>query len=312
MAEILGLEIALLIVTISIILSGILIGTGRAFSIKKIEFFGIEELLQSILNAALIGGIVLLIETIETISKETVTLYCSSESLIKETICSFTLLSEHLFYFFQELLSLNLLLGYYQSLVLDFTAFQIQPLQNLNAISSIFSSHLFITNILIILLNFNIHILTFFLENSIALFLPLGLVFRSFFATRKLGGFLVALSIGFYIFYPAFISIFPVPIEDIQSATSNITMITNNSNYAAIPLLDLNDNHVIAEKLDNMTNSSFVGNLVITEQATSKALSDVLFYSIFSPIFSLLLTLIFVRELGKILGENMSFSWGVV
>lgn len=312
MTEIIGMEIAILVVTISIVLSGIIIGLGRAFSIKKVELFGFEELTQSIINGALIGGIAVIIEVIQTISKDLIEPSCSTDSLIKGVECNFSLLSGHLFLFSQELTKLTVMLGYYQSLILDFSAFEIQPFVNIGAISTTFSFHLLLSSVLIILLNLNLQILSFFSENSLMLFLPIGLVFRSFFATRKLGGFLIAFSIGAYLFYPAFISIFPVPLEEINATNSNITAFVNNSMYATVPIIDLNDNYVIGEKLDNMSSANFVGDLTMIEQRSSKSLSDISFYSVFSPIFSFLITLVFIRELGNVLGGSMSFSWGVI
>ena len=42
-----GMQIAVIVVTASIVLSGILIGVGRAFSYKRIENFGVEEFFAS-------------------------------------------------------------------------------------------------------------------------------------------------------------------------------------------------------------------------------------------------------------------------
>lgn len=312
MTDIIGIEIAILVVTISLILSGIILGLGKAFSLKRAELFGLEELTQSIINGALIGGIALIIETIQTISQEVMDPICSESSLIKGVECTFSTLSGSLFFFSQELTKLTILLGYYQSLVLDFDILQIQLFENLSAVSNIFSAHLLFTNILIILLNLNLQILSFFAESSLALFLPLGLIFRSFFATRKIGGFLIALSIGIYLFYPAFIAIFPSPVGIVGSAASNMSLVTNSSEYATIPIIDLNDNYALAEKLDNMSQGSFVSDLTLIQQTNSKAISDVSLYAVFAPLFSLFLTIIFVKGLGDILGGELSFSWGVI
>lgn len=312
MSEIIGIDIAIIVVTISILLSGIILGLGRAFAVRRVELFGLEELTQSIINGALVGGIALIIEAIQTLSLEIMEPVCEAESLIKGAECTFSMLSDSLFLLSQELTRLTILLGYYQSLALDFVAFQIQPFENLSAISTTLSTHLLFSNILIILLNLNLQILSFFAESALVIFLPIGLVFRSFFATRRLGGFLIALSIGIYLFYPAFIALFPAPLAEVESATSNISIVTNNSFYATVPVIDLNDNLVIAEKLDNMSSGEFVNELTMIEQTNSRAISNITLYSVFAPLFSFFLTLIFIKELGNILGGEMSFSLGVI
>jgi hypothetical protein len=78
-------------------------------------------------------------------------------------------------------------------------------------------------------------------------------VLRTFFATRKVGGFLLALAIGLFIFYPTFVLIFPEPMADVQNTTSLMSDFTNNSYYATVPVLDLNGNNAIALKLDTLS-----------------------------------------------------------
>ena len=44
--DFIGMGMAVIVVTASIVLAGILIGVGRAFGYKKVEHFGINELIQ--------------------------------------------------------------------------------------------------------------------------------------------------------------------------------------------------------------------------------------------------------------------------
>ena len=59
-----GMNIAILVVSASIVLSGILIGVGRGLGYKKLEHFGIVELIQSMINAAIIGSFATIISLI--------------------------------------------------------------------------------------------------------------------------------------------------------------------------------------------------------------------------------------------------------
>ncbi len=312
MTEIVGINIAVLVVTISIILSGIILGLGKAFSIKRIELFGFEELIQSIINAALVGGIFVIIEVAQTISKEMAVSSGSSNSIISAASLSFKEIFSSINILSGEIVKLSILLGNYQSIVLNFGPIEIQPLQNLSSISNLFSIDLIFSNLLLIFVDFNLILLNFFEQNALFLFLPLGLIFRSFFATRKIGGFLIALSIGLYLFYPSFIMIFPFPHSELSNATNQMASITNNSNYTTIPIVDMNDNYVIAQKMDELSQNDFIGDLTLAHSKNSDALSKALLSAVFAPLFSLLITIIFIKGLGDILSGPMSFSLGVV
>jgi hypothetical protein len=334
-----GLSVAGIIVTASIILAGILIGVGRAFSQKRVENFGKDELVQSMINAAIIGAFASIITLISGISATLVSGKCGTGDAPAQLSCALTQIKTSLFKLFTETLKANNILGYYQSLVLDFNVFSIQPFSNLSSVSNVFSSQILTMQVLLMLLELNVQILDFVAQNALLLILPIGLVLRSLFATRRAGGFLIALSIGLYVLYPTFIMIFPNPEADLMNATADLQKFTNNSIYATMPVVDLNDNYAIAGKLDlmggrcfeNMSNSSlcenytstyfqdtnssnstmapdFTGDLTIITQANSDSISKVLLFSVVAPLLSLLLTIIFVKELGDVLGSEVGLS----
>jgi hypothetical protein len=322
MAELIGMNIAVIVVTISIILSGILIGLGRAFSYRNVERFGVEELLQSILNAAIVGAAALIVESVKTISSSVVTPACGAGDAITELGCVLNTLSVSTAELMNQCLAAMNLIGYYQTLTLNFGTFSIQPLVNLSGASSILSSQVLALNLLLILVNLNAQIVSFFAQNALALFFPIGLILRSFFPTRKMGGVLIGVALGMYIFYPAFVLAFPAP--DLTAATANVTAFNSNPLYAAMPVLNLNDNYAIAGKLDNMSaganvtlnNVSYVadfsGDLTVLAQMNATAISQVLLYGVFAPIFSLLVTLVFIREMGEVLGGELQFKTEVI
>jgi hypothetical protein len=256
-----GVEIAVMIVTASIILAAILIGVGKALGYKRIENFGVEELLQSIINAAIIGSFAAITDLVAVVSSSIVTPSCSSGTVVEQLLCNLQFLSTGLFGMFQELIQILTLLGYYQSLSLDFGAFAISPFTNLSSLSSVLSAQLLSLDMLIILVGLNIQVAEFIGANSLGLLLPVGLVLRTLFATRKVGGFLIALSIGLYLFYPTFVLIFPDPQMDVEYSVSLMSVFTSNIFYQTMPVVELNDNYAIAGKLDLMSGKCFDANL---------------------------------------------------
>ena len=326
-----GMSVAIIIVTASIVLAGIFIGVGRAFSYKRLENFGIEEFFQSGINAAIIGGLASIISLISGISATLATQSCGTGNAPEQLICTFEGIKESVFILLNESVRTLDILGYYQSLVLNFNAFSIAPFANLDSISNIFSSQVLLMQVQILLIELNIQIMNFVEQNALVLLLPIGLVLRTLFVTRKAGGFLIALSIGLYILYPSFVMIFPNPTADLNNATQVLTNFTNNSNYATVPIIDLNDNYAIAGKLDvlsgrcalnnsnssnceqftgNLTNRSvdFTGDLTLATQSNSVTLAKVTLYSVIAPLLALLVTIVFVRELGDLLGSEIGIS----
>ncbi len=346
--EFVGMNIAVIVVTASILLAGIMIGLGRAFGYKRIEHFGIDELIQSIINAAIIGAFAAIIALVAEVSASLVAESCTEGDVVSQLICNMELVNTHLFLLFQELVQVLTLLGYYASLSLDFGAFSISPFGNLATVSDAMSGQLLSVNVIMILIGLNIQISTFIQQNMLALIFPVGLILRTFFATRKVGGFLIALALGLYLFYPAFVLIFPTPVADINQSVGLMENFTNNSFYAPMPVIDLNDNYAIAGKIDLMTgrcprnlnisnitnatnitdpsacfdlvNTTFVNSSYLNQstdfssdlttiiQSNNDSISKSLLYSAIAPLFSFLVTAVFVKELGSVLGSEIGIK----
>ncbi len=324
MTGLLDSQVPVLVVTISIILAGILIGIGRAFNYKKIERFGLEEFVQAIVNAAIFGAAAVIIATSVEIGKTVQTAKClEGAAAIDELSCVVDKNSIGLFSLFQENVKILNILGYYQTLNLHFGAFSIQPLANIESISSTISSQAQAMQLNLMLLNLNLQIVNFISKNALELLFVVGLVFRMLFATRRFGGFLIALAIGLYLFYPSFVLIFPNPEGNINNAINISKNFTNNTAYATVPIVDLNDNNAIAERIDFMSGrvalnitenatvnstADFSGDLTIIVQSNSQAIADSYNYSVVAPIFSLILTIVFIKELGNILGGEIGIA----
>ncbi|MBI5227346.1 hypothetical protein HY988_02045 [Candidatus Micrarchaeota archaeon] len=264
-----GMSVAIVVVTASIILAGIILGVGRAFGYKKIEHFGIEEIIQSIINAAIIGSFAAIIALVGGVSSALVTSACAPGTSVEQLLCALGNANSSLFLSFMQLTKTLNLLGYYQTISLNFGSFSIAPFTNLSSVSGALSLQLLAFNLLNILFGLNFQIATFIKQSALSILFPVGLVLRTFFATRRVGGFLIALALGLYLFYPTFILIFPDPQPELNSSSILMQNFTNSSFYAAIPIVDLNSNYAIAGKLDimsgrcqqNLSNSSFCPNV---------------------------------------------------
>ncbi|MEW5996808.1 MAG: hypothetical protein AB1657_04405 [Candidatus Micrarchaeota archaeon] len=303
------LTLAGIVVSLSIILSGILMGLGRTLNSKRLEHFGTEELIQSVINAALVGAYTAIVAAATEISRGIITEgACTAGDAIENLQCIFSSLSSEIFALLAQAVSLHQMVSYYQTINLEFSTFSIQPMSGLSSIASVLQSQILTLQALLTVSQFQVQVLGFFAPQLLTFFLPVGLIFRSFFSTRRLGGFLIALSIGVYLFYPAFILIFPVP--ELNVTTANLTNVTNSTLYRTTPILDLNDNYAIAGKLDNMTTGDFTGDLTLAAQRISESISSLSLFVLLAPLFSLIVTAIFIKEVTEIFGGEFFFAVG--
>ncbi|MFH0738129.1 MAG: hypothetical protein V1827_05665 [Candidatus Micrarchaeota archaeon] len=340
-----GVEIAVIVVTASIVLAGIMFGLGRAFGSKKVEQFGLEELIQSIINAAIIGSFAAIIELVGVVSGSVVSEACSEGNVMHQLNCMLSALNSSIYLMLDGLIRTLDIIGYYQGMELDFGSFSMAPFSNLGPVSDTLGSQLLAGNLLMTLVSLNVQIAAFIGDNALGLLFPIGLVLRTVFATRKVGGFLIALSLGLFVFYPTFILIFPSPQLDVENATARMGNFTANAFYSSVPVIDLNGNYAIAAKLDilssrcdphayNITNTTnisatetacddflfeqnmttnttqnksfdFTGDVTLIMAGNSDALAKSALYSVIAPLFSLLVTAVFVKELANVLGSEI-------
>ncbi|MEM4272371.1 MAG: hypothetical protein QXH30_02180 [Candidatus Bilamarchaeaceae archaeon] len=316
----LDLTIAGTVVALSIVLSGLLIGIGRAIGAVRIEYFGREELIQAIINAALVGAYATITLTATEISKGMVGgAPCAQGDAMANLQCVYNSISEQVYALLQSAVYLQHMVGYYQSIVLEFSTFSIQPMSHLSSIALILDGQILLLQQLLLFSEMHVQLLSFFGPQLLAFFFPLGLIFRAFFSTRKLGGFLIALSFGLYLLYPSMVLVFPQP--QLNTTESLLLNITNKTQYSTLPILDLNDNYALAGKLDNMTALSpanatsaadFTGDLTLSTQHITEATSSLVIFIIFAPLFSLVVTLVFIKEATDIFGGEFFYTVGML
>ncbi len=316
----LDLTIAGTVVALSIVLSGLLIGIGRAIGAVKLEYFGREELVQAIINAALVGAYATITITATEISKGMVgNSACAAGDAMANLQCIYTSISGQTFSLLQSTIAIQQMVGYYQSIILEFSTFSIQPMSHLSSIALILEGQIFLLQQLLLVSEMHIQLLAFFGPQLLAFFFPLGLIFRSFFSTRKLGGFLIALSIGLYLLYPSMVLVFPQP--QLNETDMLLQNVTNKTQYSTLPILDLNDNYALAGKLDNMTaisstnstsSADFTGDLTLSTQYINEATSSLIVFIILAPLFSLIVTLVFIKEATDIFGGEFFYTVGML
>jgi len=314
------------LIVLLITFAGIIYGLGVALGSSKLKRFGANEIIQGIINAAIVGviiGVVALISTFSSGFYQHKACGTANES-VYWLECSYSSLSQNLSLTNQELIETSYMVGYYQSIVLSFgnnnanNSIQIQPLKYLDGVLRSFDATMVMFNL--IYTGIGLDIIIFATIGSVAMtfILPFGILLRSFFATRKLGGFLIALSVGLFIVYPLFILPFNLPSQQINDTNSLLQNFTSNSNYAiTIPLISLNTNNAVSSRIDSISNETvngtgsgnyFVGQITKIISSISQLTGTLFFYVILVPLFSLLITLVSIKEVYNTISGEFDFS----
>lgn len=304
-------DIAAQVISIMIILSGIAIGLGRAIGSKRLELFGMEELAQSIFNAAVVGVFAVVVATITQISSDIDFLTCGG-GLPEELQCQMASVVDVGFSLMAESEKTALALGYYESLVLYFGSFDIQILKGLQPMRETLGEGIKMLNINCTFASMNSQLANFIAQTMLAVFLPLGIIFRSFFATRKIGGFLIGAAIGFYLLFPYFILIVPSPLPIIDSVMASFKAINENANYATMPIADLNDNNAVANKLYGLSMGDFIGSLMVAIKGLADVNGALFVYVIIGPLIALAANVVFILAMTELLGAHFVLNVGVI
>jgi len=318
-------SIAIIIIAISIILSGIGIGIGLALKSRKIINFGKEELIQSFINAALVGGLVLIVAMIDSITLSFIPIeeaqsMCPSleaNTLTATTYiqCQFSSLLSNVYLLISELMKTDHIIMFLSNMEFEFGVITSAPFSSLANISStlqMFTEWIISSSILI---NLNIIFLGFVFATAMLLFLPLGIILRSFFLTRKIGGALMAIGIGFYVVYPLlFIIAFPYTLDSGRIDEAVTCLNTFNSKYQNIAVFsDLNKDEEMLNKINEISMMDSSTNYLLEDayeisNLLSSAVSDILFIALIIPLIALGVTIVAIYELARVLGGEIITS----
>jgi hypothetical protein len=303
-------DLALTAATISILIGGILFGVGLGFSLRRLRLVGAEEIGQGIISAAMLGALVsftLLLDS--SFSSLPLAQPPPCPQVANPTSSPQAYLSCNLAAL--ELAQRNLasivfrasdIAGFASSLQLSLGVVSAQPfyaLQSLSQQLSGASSLLYLASSLSFL---EIELSNFIQASALAVFLPAGLLLRTFFATRRLGAAAMAIAIAAYAVYPLlFTYTFSVSSTQHEIASASQIASSFDSKFASLPLLELDETKAVKDKMDELSSGDFGGEaqplLPAAMRAFSLSLADLLIY----PALALIVSAIAAFELYRLL-----------
>jgi hypothetical protein len=340
-----GFSIAIYLISIMLLIGGIVLAIGYALNEKRLKEFGKNEIFQSAVNGILIGVFLTLFAQNGLINSliynittsNGVTLQCQQFLSQNAAICfaydylagsGYTLMDTY----HPSILSsatliltgsigLTAALGIIGSASLNLVVVTISFAPAINPLISQLQYLTKIFSTVAIGATVQSSILVFVAVSSTSVILPTGLLLRTFVATRKLGGFFIALAIGLYVIYPLSY-LFDAYIANSYTANVNATSIRSltvsasgfgNNIYSGI-------GPTVTNSVIRGITSTFITPLQLILNGFQNVITSIIdtisyfiVYTFVLPAFSLIITVISIRELSSLLGSEAFFGkFGVI
>ena len=330
-----GYSIAVVILTIMLMMGGIIYGIGIASDSRKLKDFGKDEILQTAINGVIVGTLIIalspggIIGTMINgiISNTSHGLNCAAFN------SNYAICFAHNYLVgvstningstFPSLLdaALGLLIPTATAYGIIGTFSSISLSVGLASISfkAILSPILTEETYIISALTFSIisiYIQSALLEVisiiTLPLLLPIGVVLRTFYPTRKLGGSIIAFSIGLFLVFPLTYLLDAQITYNYSSVTAakSAADILSYSKSISGNIFSMNRNSSISAYMSGILNlaSNFFSSFLILVSNILKEVALLVIEVFFMPAFSIILTVISTREFAKILGSEISFG----
>ena len=206
-----GFGIAIVAATISILIGGILFGVGLGFGLRRLRLLGAEELGQGIISAAMVGAlfacVLLLDSTVSSLVPQGQLQACPgvaspTGSPFGYYTCNLQALSGSLRQLGSSLYRAADIAGFAGSLSVNAGVISAQPFFALQAASQQLSEAAQQAHSLSALAFFELELADAIRSSALIVFLPAGLILRTFFATRRLGAAAMATAISAYAVFP--------------------------------------------------------------------------------------------------------------
>ncbi len=333
-----GFSIAVSVIGIMLAISGISLGLGYATNEKRFKEFGRNELYQSIVNGAIVGGMIALFSqsglvnlAINQLTLSNSTSMQCPPSLSNAAIClaynylmgsgytlagiyhpsilsTSTLLLTGLF-------ALNAAIGAIASIKISIAIVTISFASILNPVLSEIQYVIKILSTIAIGSVVQGSVLLFVAASAVTVILPSGIILRSLYPTRKLGGFLMATAIGLYVVFPLSY-VFDATIATSYSSQIDLNRIGQiNGTASGFGSSVLGNISPLASNTVKINSSTYLDPIKSIVNGFSSLLNSLLqglayliVYTFVLPAFSLIITGISIREFAGVLGSEASFG----
>ncbi len=340
-----GYGIAVEVLAIMIIIGGIVYALGYAMGDKKLRQMGQDELYQVVINGLIIGAFIVLFAPGGIIS----VLITSLTAGVSGTTCTTYTANPAICFainylsglspvtvngnVYPSLLDSNIALlsattvlsvaiGTLSSISVNLWVVSF-GLQGLSTISGPLKGIVDFLSLSTVFIVAQAMLLSFIYYVALPILLPLGIVLRTFYFTRKLGGAIIAIAIGGFLILPMTYvlsaTLMDAYLTNSLSSPISTTVSSINSFISNVQSLQGSAFSLGSTQTANTINYGLVGtvlsgiggisasfNLLISEIWNSIVL--IVIQVFFLPIFSLIITFISTKELAQIFGSELSLE----
>ncbi|MCL6088940.1 MAG: hypothetical protein M1530_02110 [Candidatus Marsarchaeota archaeon] len=302
---------------ISLVLAGIALGLGRAFSSRKLWAWGAEELGQAVINVALLAALIGLAGAASLMVSETLPaqMYVSCASgmpadahaALNLTSCALSNASNISQRAGAALLSQSYKLGLLSSLSMNLNVVSAQPYQALAWPAKTYAEWAQGLGGMEALIEANRQFLVMMANQGFMLFLPAGLLLRLFFLTRKLGGVLMGGAIAFYLVYPLALATLMLygPMEP-AGAGALSALNANERALAVLPSsLDWDQPGVISAMMKSLDGQDLAANAAGVYGPMASLQGALMLYAVVYPLIALIVSLAAGAGMAGALGAEL-------
>ncbi len=331
-------NIAIYTLVSMLILTALVYVLGKLLQSHKVEGWAKDEFIQVMINAALVGSLFMLMAPgsglvinafdslipaeavqIPALGDSGVGVISTSCTIVASgTVLCFasnylTSLSNQLMSVVTFLFGMVPLLDGLSKISLNLEIVTLRPLSGLSVYTAVFSSIMQSMIFLGIGANVENALLIFADKVALTLFLPIGVVLRCFFATRRTGGALIALSVGAYLIFPLLLSLNAIAVNQamvsdfgpLVSAATAIAALNPFQTFQSAG--DFADPAKFSAYLDAMGGS---GNAIMKALAALPAVlvdyvALIVVQIVILPLVALIVTGLAIRELASLFGAEV-------
>ncbi|MDE1855976.1 MAG: hypothetical protein KGH49_01940 [Candidatus Micrarchaeota archaeon] len=331
-----GFGIAVAVIAIMLSIGGIVLGLGYALDDKRLKEFGKSEIYQSIINGALVGAFLALFagggimtSLINSIaSGSNLTYSCPAYMDSNAALCfsygylmglqgyavagtQYSSLFVTVSGLLVALLGLSTILGAIAAINVNLLLVSVSFSSILSPIIGELQYVAKIVTALLLGITVQGALLSFIAIAAVTAILPIGLILRSFYPTRKLGGFFIAMAIGTYVVLPLSYVFNATLINSYSDLNStNLDQISSSATSIGGQLTGATSANQINGIFPSISGAlqSVVGQLDQALSGIMLGVSKLIMQVFILPAFSLIITAISVRELSELLGSEAFFG----
>ncbi len=335
-----------------VVLVGLAHLLARIMNNRKLEEWAKEEFVQVLVSAAIVGGLValmapgngIIIKAFDSLipqGNDSVIIYvfamqptpvtvsssaqvCIDANVQTGTILCYayhylSLLSDQITWTIARSMTLSFFADLFSKISIDIIVVEVTPLSGLSAIVQVLNTTTQTLIFLGITTGVEMALIAFAGAVALNIFLPLGAVLRCFFATRRLGGALIAVAVGAYLIFPLTIALNAVAMKGTEDYGKEIYDGVTRANKAVEDLnmftqfkspADLVNPQVWTTYLSSFTTYAVVLVDTIKELPSTymKMISMLVLQVVFLPMISIMLTMLAIKELAGLLGGEINLS----